>query len=703
MKLRRLRIMLLLFFTALAVPTVVLVYQAYGQLKWEAFHQHQQLAREMALRIDTRFSELIKREESRSFSDYSFLNVIGSEGSSFLQRSPLSGFPLESNIPGLVGYFQVDAKNQLATPIVPQSKASGYGISAQELDQRVALENRIRDILDQNRLVKKADRSLAEVAAMPQSIAQGSVLPSSGEYENEAEELVAANQPAFAPAAIAESSLQGQLVFDQLKSKSYAGSFELDSSAGGGRVDDLKLEDNYAVAARQRADKFSEEKKRKVAKQSRKETAVLPETLAHAIAPVDVDRVDMDQAHLAKDNRENAGLLERQQSVRIRTFETEVEPLEFSLLDSGHFVLFRRVWRDGERYVQGMLLEPQALVDNLIASAFHESVLSSMSDLIVAYQGNVVEVYKAQDARDYLPASQAGENELLYQSRLVAPFGDIELIFSLARLPVGAGSKVIVWVALIIGIVLVGGFIMLYRLGARQIALGLQQQDFVSAVSHELKTPLTSIRMYGEILREGWADETRKKTYYDFIFNESERLSRLINNVLHLARMGRNEQKPDRRDVRVEELLNELCPKLDSQLERAGFKLELECTDQAKTTNFSIDSDWLTQILINLIDNAIKFSAGAELKTVQLKCRLLQDGRIQFSVRDFGSGVAKDQMKKIFKLFYRSENELTRETVGTGIGLALVHQLVVGMDGEVDVVNCEPGVEFRIRFPVKRV
>jgi len=105
-------------------------------------------------------------------------------------------------------------------------------------------------------------------------------------------------------------------------------------------------------------------------------------------------------------------------------------------------------------------------------------------------------------------------------------------------------------------------------------------------------------------------------------------------------------------------------------------------------------------VLINLIDNAIKFSSSAELKTVQLHIRLLQDGRLQFSVRDFGPGVAKDQMKKIFKLFYRSENELTRETVGTGIGLALVHQLVVGMGGEVDLVNCEPGVEFRIRFPV---
>jgi signal transduction histidine kinase len=697
MSLRRLRIMLLLFFTALAVPTIILVYQAYGQLKWEAFHQHQQLAREMAVRIDTRFSDLIKREENRSFTDYSFLNVTGSEGSSFLQRSPLSGFPLESDIPGLIGYFQVDAQNQLATPIVPQSNASGYGISTQELNERVALENRIRDILDQNRLVKKTDKSPAAVAAMPQSIAEASSLTNSGEYKDRVDEPVIQSLPAYAPIQNAESSLQGQLVFDQLKSKkkSNVDSIEADLSAGLGRVEDLKLEENYAVAARQQAEKISKQKEREPIKQSRREAAALPRIEMEASMPA-----DQDEQKLAKDERGAAGLLERQQGVRIQTFETEVDPLEFSLLDSGHFVLFRRVWRDGERYVQGMLLDPQTFVDNLVAPVFRESVLSSMSDLILAYQGDVIEVYNARYARDYMPTSTTGENELLYSSRLVAPFGEIELIFSLARLPVGAGSKVIVWVALIIGIVLLSGFFMLYRLGARQIALGQQQQDFVSAVSHELKTPLTSIRMYGEMLREGWADESRKKSYYDFIFNESERLSRLINNVLHLARMTRNEQKPDRKDVSVNELLNELCPKLESQLERAGFKLELECADNAKESMLNIDSDWLTQVLINLVDNATKFSAAAEQKTVQLHCRLLQDRRIQFAVRDFGPGVAKDQMKKIFKLFYRSENELTRETVGTGIGLALVHQLVVGMGGDVDVVNCEPGVEFRIRFRV---
>lgn len=78
----------------------------------------------------------------------------------------------------------------------------------------------------------------------------------------------------------------------------------------------------------------------------------------------------------------------------------------------------------------------------------------------------------------------------------------------------------------------------------------------------------------------------------------------------------------------------------------------------------------------------------------------MSDDRVQFSVRDFGPGVPDDQMKKIFELFYRSESELTRETVGTGIGLAIVHQLTVAMNGSVDLVDAQPGAEFRVTFPV---
>ena len=143
MTIRRLKYLLLAFFIALALPTSILVYQAYGQLKWEAFHQHQLLARELSLRIDAQFQELIEREENRPISDYAFLNIAGDEESAFLQRSPLSQFPVATEIPGLLGYFQVDSAGQLQTPTVPRENASVYGISANELKQRVEQEKQV--------------------------------------------------------------------------------------------------------------------------------------------------------------------------------------------------------------------------------------------------------------------------------------------------------------------------------------------------------------------------------------------------------------------------------------------------------------------------------------------------------------------------------------------------------------------------------
>ncbi len=105
----KLKRLLLVFFVSLLVPTLVLVFHAYGQLKWEAFHQHRQMARELANRIDSRLGELLAVEEARSVADYSFLVIAGDPGSSFLQRSPLSQYPVQSAVAGVVGYFQVDS------------------------------------------------------------------------------------------------------------------------------------------------------------------------------------------------------------------------------------------------------------------------------------------------------------------------------------------------------------------------------------------------------------------------------------------------------------------------------------------------------------------------------------------------------------------------------------------------------------------
>ena len=112
---RKLRGWLALFFLALAVPTAVLIAEAYDELKWEAVYRHRLLAEELAGRIDSRLKALVGQEGRRAFTDYAFLNLTGN----LLQRSPLSTYPVASPVPGLVGYFQVDTDGAFSTPLSP--------------------------------------------------------------------------------------------------------------------------------------------------------------------------------------------------------------------------------------------------------------------------------------------------------------------------------------------------------------------------------------------------------------------------------------------------------------------------------------------------------------------------------------------------------------------------------------------------------
>ncbi len=733
---RRLRLWLGLFFLALAVPTGVLIAKAYNQLRWETFHQHRVLAEELAARIDARFVELIAREEARSFSDYAFLNVAGDPAANFLQRSPLSAFPVESAVPGLIGYFQVDAGGAFSTPLLPAGVApDAYGISGEALGARLALEERLQRILSENRLVSavhgrsarkdvarvalprdNGQRSLAEPQALPVPGAPSAVAPARdiaaalpaapAEEVEVAVQMAASSMPeASSGAAEAVAVARGKVVQEEapvieasepeaIDLLSPAAFDELDSPARSqsemkqvlGRVEDLKLD-----AARGAAPKL--EARRELApekpallqkKRARKERSVLPEP--RLMAP---------SGSAAKTRAPST----QNRAVRIHTFESEVDPFELRLLDSGHLVLFRKVWREGERTVQGALIDREAFLGGVIQAAFRGTALSRMSDLIVAYNGDVLAAFSGTAPRGYLTSAAELGGALLYRTRLSAPLADMDLIFSIRRLPPGPGASVITWTGVTLALVLVAGFYLMYRLGSGQIALARQQRDFVSAVSHELKTPLTSIRMYGEMLREGWAPEDKKQTYYDYIHAESERLSRLIGNVLELARMTRGEVHVNVKPIAAGELMDNIRSKVSSQIEHAGFTLRLRCHAAAGEAIVDADADAFAQIVINLVDNALKFSARASEHAIDIGCRCSSDGTVQFAVRDYGPGVPRDQMKQIFKLFYRAENELTRETVGTGIGLALAHQLALAMHAKLDVVNKDPGAEFRVSFP----
>jgi len=237
---------------------------------------------------------------------------------------------------------------------------------------------------------------------------------------------------------------------------------------------------------------------------------------------------------------------------------------------------------------------------------------------------------------------------------------------------------------------------LLYRLGLRQLALVRQQQDFVAAVSHELKTPLTSIRMYSEMLTAGWVDDAKRPGYYRFIHDESERLSRLVENVLQLACIGRGALRVQPRPVAVQGLLAEARERLASPVRQAGFTLAIDCNS---ALTMQVDPDALMQVLINLVDNALKFAVGHEPRRIDIGCAELPDGRVELRVRDHGPGIPQADRKRVFLLFQRLDNEATRNARGTGIGLALVERLTRAMHGDVELVGREPGTEVRLRFP----
>jgi signal transduction histidine kinase len=695
---KQLRRWLAVFFFALAIPSGLLVYQAYDQLKWEAFHRHRVLAEELATRIDKAYSQLIETEERRTFVDYNFLVVAGNPDSNFIQRSALSSFPVRSPIPGLIGYFQVDNEGNFKTPLLPDSNlaASKYGIQTSELEQRQKLVARLRAILSENKLVSTdqqtiTDNELTEEMITPDEIPlsdkTGSLFSSNTlSLNSRSRRLTTKEETDFQDYEFKKEIAQGQAAFDRLsKQKADRSTKTFPGSNILGRVEDLQLDSSFEAAQQptQSHEMNQKNNNRQVKRAPRKERSALPELEPPSRKPL----------------TSAAPLASKPEPLRIHTFESEIDPFEMSLLDSGHIVLFRKVWRDNQRYIQGMLVVQSAFLSGVMETNFRGTSLAQMSKLITAHQGNLLAAFSSSTGEYYQAGTKELRDALLYQTRLTAPLNDLDLIFTIQHLPAGPGGAVIAWITAILFLVLSAGFYAIYRLGIGQIKLVNQQQDFVSAVSHELKTPLTSIRMYGEMLREDWVLEDKKREYYDYIHDESERLSRLINNVLQLARMTRNGLQVQPKSLSAFELMGMIDSKIKSQVNHAGFTLNLICSTDCEPCMLMVDPDHFTQIIINLVDNAIKFSSKAKQKTIDITCQKESNDKVAFTVRDYGPGIERDQMKKIFELFYRSENELTRETVGTGIGLALVNQLTTTMDGRVDVVNMEPGVEFRVSFP----
>lgn len=249
----------------------------------------------------------------------------------------------------------------------------------------------------------------------------------------------------------------------------------------------------------------------------------------------------------------------------------------------------------------------------------------------------------------------------------------------------------------VIVVLMLFGAVMIARDISREAETNRMKTEFVNNISHELKTPLTLIRLYGETLqrKENLTNE-EKKDCYEIITKESERLSHLINNVLDFSRIEMGRKEFNFTTGYLQDVVRDTLESYRYHLEKKGFAVHSDISMDLPEMNF--DGEAIASVLINLLSNAMKFSHKDKEVTVKL---VRDNGNAVISVTDKGVGISQKEIPKIFERFYQSVNKITVEARGSGLGLTLVKHIVEAHGGIVEVESeIGKGSTFIVKIPL---
>jgi two-component system, OmpR family, phosphate regulon sensor histidine kinase PhoR len=248
----------------------------------------------------------------------------------------------------------------------------------------------------------------------------------------------------------------------------------------------------------------------------------------------------------------------------------------------------------------------------------------------------------------------------------------------------------------VVNIILLAGVVLVYRNVRAQTELARSKSTFVSNVSHELRTPLALIRMFAETLEMGrLKSEQKKQEYYRTILRETERLTHLVNNLLNFSRMeaGRKPYQLARSSIR--DIVRDVVTTYMPHLEHAGFTPVVELPQDDVVA--AVDREAIAEALINLLDNAVKYSGSKKYLRVRLT-RTAGDVRVE--VEDQGIGIAPQYHTKIFEAFFRVPSGFVHDTKGSGLGLSLVKHIMDAHGGSIELVSVpDKGTTVRLVFP----
>jgi len=263
-----------------------------------------------------------------------------------------------------------------------------------------------------------------------------------------------------------------------------------------------------------------------------------------------------------------------------------------------------------------------------------------------------------------------------------------------------SGREKQLYLVLFIGIlaIMLLGIVILARAVIHESEISRMKSEFVANVTHELKTPLSLIRMFGETLDSGIVtEEVKRREFYSIIRKESERLTLLINNVLDFSRIDTDKKDYNFEDADIVPIVKNSLEAYRFHIRDSGFEIESKFTEEAIVIR--MDKDAISQAFLNLLSNAVKYSE--ETKFIHVEVRR-EEQSVLISVRDKGVGIAREELKKIYSKFYRVPNKMQEQARGSGLGLTLTKHIVDAHKGLIEVQS-EPGKgsTFTISLPAK--
>ena len=648
----KLRLQFLAFFIVLQLGIAFLLFNSYRQMAIEEKSLWDSESVKVYNQTQAQVSDLLNLEDARSFRDYRFYS--GKEGG---QRSILSDLS-DANFPkGWKGYFQMDPDGSFSTPYLPDTggalkNSADYG---ERLKKQEALE-KATSVFRKEMKGAFANRSLPEktVSTPLKTSASGAGLA-----------------PKSAP----------NIYPNPLASKQVVSQF---SSPGTEKAKMADAPVEMAPQLARRQESADEESVKNFAKLPPMPSAAPLEGEGRKKEQKGSGPVGNDFAML-QESSEQKPVMQAPKPIPREPAVIWLDPFQAKVSD-GSLIFFRRVWVDQQMYLQGFVLETQNYFSGLMQSSFENSQLPSFAWVSWLLGNEVIAQYGRVETQP-----------VLFWKEMAYPLNNVRWQIHGQAWPKLSTRFYLNILSGSLFIFATLGLFWIYRSSAAQVRLSQKRQDFVAAVSHELKTPLTSIRMYSEMLEDDWVgNEEKRKEYYKNIRRESERLSRLIENVLQMARLEKQSYQLSLVEQSPREDVKEWGKQFQDLALREGFSFRLKVDDPLPMIRYEPEA--LKEVLLIFLENSLKFSKQSLRKEIELEIKI-NDHQLEWIWKDSGPGVPERELSQIFGKFYRVENELTRKTKGTGIGLAIAKASLDALGAQVKARNRrEGGLEIKLSF-----